>query len=189
MSYILSNSEQQNQIKELKDVFIRFDESGDGHLQLEEIQKGLKEVLGHVKGSMKIYEEIMQSLDKNCNGVIDYSEFLVAAADKEQLLNKSNLMLAFQLMDADGNGSISRQELRNVFETSEKKDEQLWNEIFNEVDADGDGAITFDEFRATMDQIVQKRSSAKYLVGQSDIPDRMRQANDQRVKEMFADPQ
>ena len=64
-------------------MFIRFDESGDGHLQLEEIEAGLKEVLGAVKGKMKIFEDIMSALDKNCNGVIDYSEFLVAAADKE----------------------------------------------------------------------------------------------------------
>ena len=83
-------------------------------------------MLGHVKGSMKIYDEIMQTLDKNCNGVIDYSEFLVAAADKEMLLNMTNMELAFNLMDADGNGSISRQELRNVFETNEKKDDELW---------------------------------------------------------------
>lgn len=189
MTYILSNSDTKNQLNELKEVFIRFDESGDGHLQLEEIQKGLKQVLGHVKGSMKIYEEIMQTLDKNFNGVIDYSEFLVAAADKEQLLNQNNLKLAFNLMDADGNGSITRQELRNVFETSEKKDEELWNQIFKEVDANGDGAITFDEFKATMDQIVEKRSSAKYFIGPNDIPDRTRLVNDQRVKEMFADPQ
>jgi hypothetical protein len=44
---------------------------------------------------MKIYEEIMATLDKNCNGVIDYSEFLVAAADKERLLNMNNLKMAF----------------------------------------------------------------------------------------------
>jgi calcium-dependent protein kinase len=138
-------------MKELKEVFIRFDESGDGHLQLDEVQKGLKQVLGHVKGSLRIYDEIMSTLDKNCNGVIDYSEFLVAAADKEMLLNHSNLQLAFNLMDANGNGSLSRQELKNVFETSEKKDEELWKTIFDEVDADGDGAITFQEFKATMD--------------------------------------
>ena len=190
MTYILGNGESQEQMKELKDVFIRFDESGDGHLQLDEMQKGLKQVLGHVKGSMKIYDEIMSTLDKNCNGVIDYSEFLVAASDKEQLLNYNNLKVAFTMMDSDGNGSISRQELRNVFETTEKKDEELWKTIFDEVDADGDGAITFNEFKATMDQIVQKRGASKYLVGPSDIPDIQKQANDRKLNEIgFADPQ
>jgi Ca2+-binding EF-hand superfamily protein len=31
---------------------------------------------------MKIFEEIMTSLDKNMNGVIDYTEFLTAASNK-----------------------------------------------------------------------------------------------------------
>lgn len=43
--------------------------------------------MGNVKGSMKWYEEIMITLDKDCNGVIDYSEFLTAAVDKTKLLS------------------------------------------------------------------------------------------------------
>ena len=62
---------------------MRFDQSNDGFLQLEEITAGLKEVLGHVRGSLQIFEEILQTLDKNLNGKIDYTEFLTAAADKE----------------------------------------------------------------------------------------------------------
>lgn len=48
----------------------------------------MREVLGHVKGNMNIFDEILNSLDKNFNGVIDYTEFLVAAADKESLLTE-----------------------------------------------------------------------------------------------------
>jgi calcium-dependent protein kinase len=112
-----------NQINELKQVFLKFDESGDGQLQLEEIEAGLKEVLGSVKGKMKIYDQTMGALDKNCNGVIDYSEFLVAASNKELLLSTENLKLAFSMFDKDKNGTISRPELRAVFEANETKDD------------------------------------------------------------------
>jgi Ca2+-binding EF-hand superfamily protein len=44
---------------------------------------------------MKIFDEILQSLDKNLNGVVDYTEFLTAASDKEQLLCEQNLKFAF----------------------------------------------------------------------------------------------
>ena len=83
MTFIVSQAEATNHLKELKEVFIRFDEDGDGFLQLSEITQGLHEVLGDVKGSMKIFEDIVNSLDKNLNGVIDFTEFLTAAADKE----------------------------------------------------------------------------------------------------------
>jgi calcium-dependent protein kinase len=128
---------------------------------LEEIQAGLLRVFGDVKGKMKIFEEIMQSLDKNCNGVIDYTEFLTAASNKENLLSDENLMLAFKMFDSDNNGTISRQELKEVFETSEKKDDELWNEIFNEVDLDGDGQITFEEFKQGMTSVMKRDSFKK----------------------------
>lgn len=150
MTFIVSQNENIAHLQELKDVFNRFDESGDGYLQLEEITAGLKEVLGHVKANMTIFDEILDTLDKNRNGVIDYTEFLTAAADKELLLTEENLRFAFNMFDIDKNGSISKPELKQIFETVEQKDDELWNEIFGEVDVDGDGDISFEEFKLCM---------------------------------------
>jgi len=121
-------------------------------------------VLGHVRGSLKIFEDILNSLDKNLNGVIDYTEFLTAAANKEELLSERNLRMSFDMFDADHNGSISKDELKAVFETSEKKDESLWTEIFAEVDTDGDGKIGFDEFKFNLRKVITQQSKEKYLV-------------------------
>lgn len=165
MTFIVSQNENIAQMKDLKEVFNRLDESGDGYLQLAEITSGLKEVLGHVKGSMNIFDEILNSLDKNFNGVVDYTEFLVAAADKEALLTEDNLKSAFRQFDLDQSGSISRVELKAIFETTEKKDEELWNEIFREVDANGDGEITYDEFKQCMNKVLTSTvSRQKYLI-------------------------
>ncbi len=75
--------------------------------------------MGNVKGNMKIFDDIMTSLDKNCNGVVDFTEFLTAAADKDVLLSEKNLRMVFNMFDKDHNGSISKQELKDIFETSE----------------------------------------------------------------------
>jgi len=104
MTYIVSQNESLANLKELREVFNRFDESGDGYLQLEEITNGLKEVLGHVRGNMKVFDEILEALDKNRNGVIDYTEFLTAASNKEKLLTEKNLRFAFNMFDKNQDG-------------------------------------------------------------------------------------
>ena len=95
MTYIVSQNENLADLKKLREVFMRFDSSGDGLLELKEISEGLKQVFGHVKGSMKIFEDIVNSLDKNANGLIDYTEFITAAADKTSMLCEKNLKFAF----------------------------------------------------------------------------------------------
>lgn len=77
----------------------------------------------------------MLSLDKDGNGVIDYTEFITGAIDKVTLLNKKNLETAFKLLDVDNSGMITVEELKLAFDTQgDKKDESLWLEIMREVD-------------------------------------------------------
>ena len=93
---------------------------------------------------MKEFEELLIAIDKNCNGVVDYSEFLTAAVCKQRLLSMDNLKLAFRIFDADNNGTISEDEMRSIFESNgSKKDEELWQNIMNEVDTDKNKQIDF----------------------------------------------
>ena len=57
----------------------------------------------------------MHQLDTNRDGKIDYGEFITAAVNRTKLLNEENLRIAFTLFDKDGNGSISKDELKAVF--------------------------------------------------------------------------
>jgi Ca2+-binding EF-hand superfamily protein len=61
---------------------MQLDKSNDGILTVDEIQGGLNKILGHIKGGMKEFEKLMKALDRDGNGVIDYSEFLTAAVNK-----------------------------------------------------------------------------------------------------------
>ena len=144
---------------------------------------------------MKIFEEIMHSLDRNCNGAIDYTEFLTAASDKEQLLSDLNLRFAFNMFDTDRSGSISKAELKMLFESSEKKDDALWNEIFAEVDTDGDGEISFEEFQHAMQRVITHSKENKYItrVNTEEKNAYQKEIDEQNVKQMFTqepvDPQ
>ena len=61
------------------------------------------------------WEQLVNQLDTNQDGKIDYGEYITAAVNRIRLLNEENLRIAFNLFDKDGNGLISKEELRAVF--------------------------------------------------------------------------
>ena len=83
------------EIEELKNLFLALDTSKDGTLSIDEIKTGFESLRRKFKGSRLDYRELMLSMDKDGNGVIDYQEFITAAIDKAALLNRKNLVSAF----------------------------------------------------------------------------------------------
>ncbi len=83
------------EIEELKNLFLALDTSKDGTLSIDEIKDGFAKLNKKLKGSRVNYKELMATMDKDGNGVIDYTEFITAAIDKVALLNKKNLISAF----------------------------------------------------------------------------------------------
>ena len=96
-------------------MFLRLDSSQDGFLSVEELQEGMGQVLGLMRAGSQDWHELVHQLDTNHDGKIDYGEFITAAVNRAKLLNSENLRIAFNLFDKDGNGSISKDELRAVF--------------------------------------------------------------------------
>ena len=122
MAFILSFTDRFHDLDELKTIFLQLDTSHDGKLSVEEIKGGLQKALGTMASSQKLYQQILEALDKDCNNYIDYTEFLTAAVSKEKLLTKKNLRTAFNLFDEDRSGLITLDELKKVFDMSGRKD-------------------------------------------------------------------
>ena len=78
----MSFNQRCEEMNELTKIFMALDKSNDGYLTADEIRDGLVTVMGNFKGNMREFEEIMAAIDKDSNGVIDYSEFITAAVDK-----------------------------------------------------------------------------------------------------------
>jgi calcium-dependent protein kinase len=56
-------------------------------------------------------EELLEVMDKNKSGKIDFNEFITAMCDRRLLFQKQALEEAFDFIDKDKSGEISRQEL------------------------------------------------------------------------------
>jgi calcium-dependent protein kinase len=61
--------------KELREIFMAFDENGDGRLSKEELIKGYISLIGEEQALEEV-DRIMSAVDVDESGFIDYSEFV-----------------------------------------------------------------------------------------------------------------
>ena len=72
--------------------------------------------------------EIINRVDADGNGYIDYTEFLCAAINRERLLSIEVLEAAFASFDTDSSGSIDMHELKAVLGAEDIED-TVWKEL------------------------------------------------------------
>merc|ERR1719461_2046319 len=124
-------------------VFKEFDKDGDSFIN----KKELKNLLARWKVIVSDEEadDIMNEIDKNKDGKIDFNEFYDYMEDQSN--PRHDLRQTFKLFDKDGDGYISKKELTDTLELLGKKmGKAQINAILQEADQDGDGKISFDEF-------------------------------------------
>lgn len=64
-------------------------------------------------------EKMIKKVDIDNNGLINYSEFLMATSELENEKLKDNLKEAFQYFDMDKNGYITTEELKKIINMKE----------------------------------------------------------------------
>ena len=72
------------------------------------------EISKHFKMAQPNVRKMIKAADTNGDGRIDYAEFVAAAYDKRKLLDESNLRRAFNRLDADRTGKISKSDIRKI---------------------------------------------------------------------------
>ena len=153
LTFISSQLISKEESKKLAENFKRLDKNGDGKLSKEELMEAYETSMGY-EAALEEVEKVMQQVDVNNSGYIDYSEFLMASSQKEVLLSKANLDNAFRTFDTDGSGKISAIELKELFGASGKASDPMWEELIKEVDQNGDGEIDILEFKSMMMRLI-----------------------------------
>ena len=127
------------------------DKNRDGIIDKEELVKGFDELLGVKEDEV---ERIIKQADADGNGELEYSEWVIATINKRELLSDDKLLMAFQLFDQDGGGSISAEEIKEMLGFGKNSNDKIWDDVVNEVDDDGDGEIVFEEFKEMMQRMI-----------------------------------
>ena len=148
-TFICNHMLTEEDIKALREAFIALDRNGDGKLSREELIAGMQGSTPFGVSDLSI-NMLFDHIDKDHSGFIDYSEFLRSALAEEKLTRKDVLRNAFKIIDKDGNGFISKQEIACLLD----ENSQNWAEIIKEADKNGDGRIDMMEFEALLQQRV-----------------------------------
>merc|ERR1712032_1435709 len=140
-------------IKALRDLFMQLDSNGDGLLTPAELKEGLQKA--GLKEIPPDLQQIMEDVDSDGSGVIDYTEFLAATLDKKLYLQEDIVWSCFRTFDTNGDGKISKDEIKAVLGDSDVEDavgqgKHDLAKLMESIDTNGDGEIDFDEFMKMM---------------------------------------
>lgn len=145
----------EDEIQNLKEIFIALDLNNDGFLSLEELKNGCSKI----KQLDLNIEKLFDSIDNDKSGAINYTEFLAATIEQQIYHKEEKLLQAFRLFDQDKSGKISTQEVAKIIKT-EEEDLDLLEEEIKKLDLNGDGEIDYSEF---CDMMGTKYIAKKYL--------------------------
>ena len=84
-------------LDDLRKTFIKIDLNGDGRLEKKEFKMALDKI--GVKYTDKEVNDLMNKLDTNQNGFIDYTEFLAGCMKSKIYLKDEYLRRAFDFFD------------------------------------------------------------------------------------------
>lgn len=148
VNYLMSKEEK----NEMLGMFQSLDTNGDGVLSRDEIYEGYKQTLGEIEAKKEV-DRIMSEVDIDNSGTIDYNEFVMAATNRQKLLNQDKLEATFKIFDKDGSGTISCDELKSLLHIK-SEDKKTIEDLIKEVDKNSDGEISLSEFKDMMKKLV-----------------------------------
>ncbi|RDX96955.1 Calcium-dependent protein kinase 16, partial [Mucuna pruriens] len=143
----LASTLNEAELSDLKDQFDAIDVDKNGSISLEEMRQALaKDLPWKLKESRVL--EILQAIDSNTDGLVDFTEFVAATLHVHQLEEhdsdkwQQRSRAAFEKFDLDKDGFITADELRMHTCLRGSIDPLL-----EEADIDKDGKISLSEFR------------------------------------------
>ncbi|KAL9601467.1 MAG: hypothetical protein Q9219_002533 [cf. Caloplaca sp. 3 TL-2023] len=137
----MADSLTEEQVSEFKEAFSLFDKDGDGQITTKELGTVMRS-LGQNPSESEL-QDMINEVDADNNGTIDFPEFLTMMARKmKDTDSEEEIREAFKVFDRDNNGFISAAELRHVMTSiGEKLTDDEVDEMIREADQDGDGRI------------------------------------------------
>ncbi|KAG8186984.1 hypothetical protein JTE90_005756 [Oedothorax gibbosus] len=143
----------ESRIAELKTAFSILDKNQDGRINFSEMKTMLSN-LG-IRTDDCVVEALIQQASEKDDGLVSEEEFLSWMAEQDEIGGRENdeddlmedLLAAFRVFDKDGNGYITKDELKMAMDIiGEPVTEVQLEEMLKATDIDHDGKINYEEF-------------------------------------------
>jgi calcium-dependent protein kinase len=135
------------EIEEQTKLFRDIDHNNDGYITLKELTKVLEG-----EYDISVIKEIMNSVDTDKNGAINFNEFIAATLEPKITQDIKRVEQAFKFFDTDNDGYIDGRELKELLTDKSLQPMQTihFQNILEEADEDGNGKIDIKEFMRLM---------------------------------------
>jgi len=135
----------EGQIAEFKEAFSLFNKAQDGFITQKELGLAMRS-LGHNPTEAEL-GDMINEVDLDGNGVIDFPEFLLMMARKNSPDQEAEIKDAFKVFNKSGSGRLTKDELKTALTAlGEKLTDEEIGEMMEEADLDKDGGLKYDEF-------------------------------------------
>jgi len=119
-------------------------------LSIDELKEGIQNV-PDCQLSNADFTKILDVMDSNRNGMIDYTEFIAGCLQSYNYLKENHLKSAFTFFDKDGSGTISKDELKTCLQSEDfTLQEEMVDKLLKEADKNNDNQIDYNEFISMM---------------------------------------
>jgi Ca2+-binding EF-hand superfamily protein len=168
------------ELKEQNAMFEKFDKNMDGHISMEELKEGMKDILDEFTYENSDWESYFRAIDIDHDGKISHSEFTTAALNRVRMMSHENIESVFRVFDDDNSGKIGIEELKKAFKghienlndsglesasmlrqsiTDSAYEDKAWLQILDKADVDKDGEINRAEFAKCMNDVMNHRAT------------------------------
>lgn len=150
------------QMKKLRRAFSIFDVDQSGEITLDDFQTAFRQSNDEL--SDKDIKQLFEQCDFKKEKCIDYTEFIAATMESQGRIEESRIAEAFERLDPDNSGKISRETICEILSHSES-DEYI-SSLLEEADFDGDGMVNYDDFRSLF--VEKKKDDIRNITCNSD---------------------
>ena len=147
-TYLSYNFSDNNFLNHLNNIYYKIDKNCDWKITKGELFQAYKDA--GIPITLEEIDKIINLMDFDENGNIDYEEFIRMCIPREQLFTDKNLENAFLLFDKDKKGFITPKEIIDVIQANKILDDDLKKAIKEEILEVADEIIDCNEFKHLM---------------------------------------